>query len=184
MMEISCYYLTELSRDKDFAQLLRVYEKRQYDEKLASDVRDIFLNFRSFLAFLESERKLLLDAGLSEEAVDELLGQIMMVRLEAAGFKLDANSLLENLQRLAGQSCSASGNVSAAVKSSEKWCNATKYGMFALGAGATLVDGAAYLVPIGITQARAAASIAAGSVLMSAAGLWLNADGGKIRSHR
>jgi hypothetical protein len=140
IIKISCQSLTELSQDKDFANLLIDYEKRQYDEKLASDIRETFLNFRSFLEFLVTERKLLQDAGLSEEAVDELLGQITRVRLEAADFRLDPKALLEDLQRLAAQSCSASANVSASVKSNEKWCNVTKYGMFALGAGATLAD--------------------------------------------
>jgi hypothetical protein len=170
-MEISCNALTELSRDGNFENLLRVYQTRQYDERLASEVRETFLNFRSFLEFLVIERDLLLEAGMSEAAVDELLGQIMAVRLEAVGYKLDADALLTDLRGLARQACAASENVSESVKSNERWCNIRKYGVFALGATAAIVDGAAFLVPIGITQAGAGASIAAGGVLMGGAGM-------------
>ena len=171
IMDMSCNALTQISEDANFEDLLREYDERQYDEELAGNIRETFLNFRSFLEFLVLERNLLLEAGMSEAAVDELLGQIMRVRLEAAGFNLEADALLANLRRLAGQACSASESVSEAVEGDEKWCNITKYGVFALGATATIVDGAAFLVPIGITQAGAGASIAAGGVLMGGAAM-------------
>jgi hypothetical protein len=170
-MEISCNALTELSQDENLENLLRVYETRQHDERLASEIRETFSNFSSFLEFLVIERDLLLEAGMSEAAVDELLGQIVRVRQEATGYKLDADALLTNLRRLAGQACTASENVSESVQSNEKWCNIRKYSVFALGATATIVDGAAFLVPIGITQAGAGASIAAEGVLMGGAAI-------------
>jgi hypothetical protein len=171
IMDISCNALTELSQDEDFEHLLREYEKRQYDEKLAGEIREIFLNFRSFLEFMVVERDLLLDAGFSEVAVNDILAQLMKVRLEAVGFKLDAETLLMDLRRLAEQICSASEHVSDNVESAEMICNIERIAPFIFGAAAIAVDGISFLVPIGITQAVAAASIAGGSVLMGAAAM-------------
>lgn len=171
IMNMPCKALTELSQDQDFGNLLTEYQRRQYDEEIEIEIREIFLTFRSFIELLMIERNLLLDAGLSEEAADDLLGQLMRVRLEAAGFKLDATALLKDVRGLAEQACSASRNVSASVERNEKLCNIRRYGVFALGATATIVDGAAFLVPIGITQAGAGASIALGGVLMGGAAM-------------
>ncbi len=109
IMDMSCNALTELSQDHNFEDLLREYEVRQYDKEIANEIREVFLNFRSFLEFLVIERNLLLDADFSEEAVDDLLGQITRVRLEAAGFTLNAEGLLMDLRGLAKQACSARG---------------------------------------------------------------------------
>jgi hypothetical protein len=170
IMGISCYALTELSRDENFASLLREYGTRQYDDKLASEITDIFLNFRSLLEFLVIERDVLLNAGLSEDAVDHLLGQIVRVRLEAAGFTLDAEALLTDLRRLAEQACSANETVSDSVERSEMWCNIARIGTFTSGAAAAVADAVAlYLAKI--PQAAAYASGVAGSVIMGGAAM-------------
>lgn len=168
IMNISCSVLRELPHNKDFAILLREYERRQYDDRLANEISEIFLNFRSFLEFLRIERNLLLEAGLPEETVDEFLGQIMRVRLEAAGFKLDVEALQSDLRRLAEQACSASENVSESIERNEMRCNIGRFGTFAIGAGAAIVDGAALFVTK-IPPAAVTASGLAGSALMSGA---------------
>ena len=172
IMNISCDALVTLSRDDNFKLLMREYERRQYDEEIASAIPEIFLNFRSFLEFLVVERSLLLDAGLSEEGVDAFLGHIMTVRLEAVGFKFDAEALLTNLTFLTEQACSASEDVSDWIENDEIWCNIERIGVFALGAGVTVADGVAFFVPsLGITQTVATASGMLGGTLMAAAAM-------------
>jgi hypothetical protein len=170
IMEISCDAFLELSHDSSFENLVREYEKSQYDANIASEVRNIFLNFRSFLEFLMIEQDLLRDSGLSEAAVDALLGQMMTVRLEAAGFKLDSEALLADVGRLAEQACSVSESVSESVKKSEMWCNIERFGTFATGAVATIADGVA-LFATKIPQAAVTASGMLGAVVIAGAAM-------------
>lgn len=140
IMDVSCNALAALSQDSDFRVLLRAYQERQYDEGLSTDVRELFLNFRSLLEFLVVERDLLLDAGVSEAAADELLGQILRVRLEAAGFRLDADALQVNLRSLAEQACSVAHHVSDLVGRREMMCNIAWIAPAVLGGVAVIVD--------------------------------------------
>lgn len=170
IMEISCNTFAVISQDRNFENLLKVYEIRQYDEHLANEIREIFLNFRSFLEFVLVERDLLLDAGLSEAAVGDILAQLMKARLEAAGFKLDAETLLTDFRRLADQACSARQNVSESVEHDEMVCNIARFGVFAIGAVVVVVDGAALFVTK-IPPAVVTASGLAGSAVMAGAAM-------------
>lgn len=169
-MDISCNAFTMLSQDDNFENLLVEYQRLQYHEGLEAEIRQTFSHFRSFLEFLIIERDLLLDAGLSEEAVDSFLGQMVRVRSEARGFKIDAQALLTDVRRLASQACSASESVSEAVEKSVMQCNVGRLGVFAIGAGATVVDGVALFVTK-IPQAAATASGMLGAVLMAGAAM-------------
>jgi hypothetical protein len=168
-LDISCTALRALSEDPDFANLIRNYAEKQYDETLAKSARETLLNFRSFLDFLVVERDLLLEAGLAEASVDEILAQIIKVRLEAAAFRVDANALLADLQGLAKQACSAKEQFSGHVERKEMQCNLLWIVPAVLGGIAVVVD-----IPLAFgpaTQIVSAVSIGAGSASISAAGL-------------
>jgi hypothetical protein len=139
---------------------------------MSADVNEIYRDFSKFLRFLELERRLLLDAGLVERDVDDILSDLIRVRQLASNFQIDPDAILDGLAALRTAACDSAESIFRSIDITQAQQTILKISLFASGAVLCIVDAVAAFGTLGTSSPIVFASGLGGTALMASIGLF------------
>ena len=175
MLSSSCITLETLYDDQSFREAIQFARERRLES--SAELRRAFDDIQHFTqGFLKLEKKLMIDAGLSERAVENLFDEIKRLRVKIRDFDSSPSDILSNIHAIRRDACQAARMIDYSIRAKklhdlekENRIRFIRRSGFALGGAAiVVVNMTEWMTTLSSTGAAMSGNVGCGLIAWSA----------------